>query len=281
MTRLLDIDPQGFSKVLGRTSMGVKHHLVDHPLLQRDRLAVLADELPATSVEHNLADLPLVAADGKVQAVDRKPGDIVRDLDDSGTWMVLKNIEQSPDYKRLLDELLDEVAPLVGDREGGMEGREAFLFLSAPNAITPSHVDPEHNFLLQIAGLKHMNVGRFDDQTVEQRELERVYGGGHRNIEQLPDSVQTFTLNPGDGVYVRPDAPHFVENGPAASISLSITWRTAVTRRTGRVHRANGRLRRAGISPSAPGRRVRLDKMKAAVGRADAQLERVTQRLRG
>ena len=280
MTRLLEIDPATFKSVLGKTSTGVKHHLVGHDLLTLDRLAQLADGLPEPSVEHNIGDLPLVAGETAAQRAEASPGEIVRKIDTYRTWMVLKNVEQDPAYRALLDELLDEVAPLVGDAEGGMQHREAFIFISAPGSITPSHVDPEHNFLLQIRGSKAMNVGTFDDPAAEQRELERVYAGGHRNIEQLPDSVECFDLEPGDGVYVRPDAPHFVQNGPDVSISLSITWRTAITRRTGRVHRVNKRLRTLRVVPAAPGQRPQVDRVKEVVARADAGVEKVVTKLR-
>ena len=32
--------------------------------------------------------------------------------------------------------------------------REAFIFISSPNTVTPYHMDPEYNFLLQIRGTK-------------------------------------------------------------------------------------------------------------------------------
>jgi cytochrome P450 len=32
----------------------------------------------------------------------------------------------------------------------GMCQREGFIFISSPGAVTPFHLDPEHNFLLQI-----------------------------------------------------------------------------------------------------------------------------------
>jgi hypothetical protein len=123
-----------------------------------------------------------------------------------------------------------------------------------------------------------MNVGTFSDAEVEQAELERIYAGGHRNIEQLPDTVDKYELRPGDGVYVRPDAPHFVVNGPETSISLSITWRTSTTKRTARVHRANGRLRRLHVTPAPPGRRVAVDRVKAAAAIVDNAIGRVTGR---
>ena len=125
-----------------------------------------------------------------------------------------------------------------------MRRREGFVFLSAPDATTPVHFDPEHNLLLQIRGQKDMNVGRFADPAEQQRELDRYHDGGHRNLERVPEDVECFRLTPGRGVYVHPFAPHFVQNGPAASVSLSITFRTRATERTERAHRANAVLRR-------------------------------------
>lgn len=273
---LLHVDPDRFLKVFGRTSMPVTHELADHPLLTLEAVATLAQRLPDASIEHNLGDVPVVATGHKVSTLDDDPAEIVKTIEANGSWMVLKNVEQDPQYRALLDELLDQVKPLVGSHEGGMLQREAFIFVSAPGSITPSHVDPEHNFLLQVKGTKDMNVGAFADKKTEQYELERFYGGGHRNIEQTPDEMETYALQPGDGVYVRPNAPHYVVNGDSASVSLSITWRTPKTDRASAVHRANGRLRRFGLKPTPPGRRVRGDRLKqVVVGRFDQVNERL------
>jgi len=178
--------------------------------------------------------------------------------------MVLKNIEADGEYKRLLDEGLDEVAPYVQNRDGGMTEREGFIFLSAPGSMTPSHTDPEHNFLLQVRGAKQMNVGRFPDPETEQLALEDALGGGHRNVQWEPKDPVTFDLGPGDGVYVQPHAPHWVQNGPHVSVSLSITFATPASQRARRVHAINARLRRFGLSPAPPERRPRLDRAKVA-----------------
>jgi cupin superfamily protein len=265
LTRLIELDPHRFAEVFGRTSMGVRHHLVDHPLLELEALAQLADRLPAENVEHNVGALPTVVRSDEVARVDAAPGEIIRTIEQNKSWMVLKNVEADPAYRALLDQCLDEVQSLVGDRDGGMKQREAFIFLSAPDSVTPSHVDPEHNFLLQVRGTKQMHVGRFSDPRIEQRELERIYFGGHRNIEQVPDDVERYDLGPGDGVYVRPDAPHYVINGPGTSVSFSITWRTPMTRRAARVHRANGHLRRLRLDPKAPGGDPVRDRAKEAM----------------
>jgi hypothetical protein len=202
---------------------------------------------------------------GGAEDLDGRPSETVLGIEENGCWMVLWYIEQDPAYRRLLHGCLDEVREAIGPRHG-MRRREGFLFLSAPNATTPVHFDPEHNLLLQIRGRKDMNVGRFASDAEQQRELDRYHDGGHRNLERVPEDAELFRLAPGDGVYVHPFAPHWVRNGPAASISLSITFRTRQSERTERVHRLNAVLRRRlGASPRPAGRSAAADTAKAAV----------------
>ena len=59
------------------------------------------------------------------------------------------------------------------------------------------HFDPEHNFLLQVRGTKEMNVAGFVSTDAGQRELERFYRGGHRNLESVPGEPDVFLLEPG------------------------------------------------------------------------------------
>lgn len=266
-SKALDIDPADFSAAFDRVPVEVKHHLGDHALLRVDSVADLAEELPADSVEHNLGNLPTIVDPDDPDAVERSElpvGEIARTIDTNGSWMVLKNIEQSRAYDGLLNELLDGVSPLVADRDGGMSAREGFIFLSAPNSMTPSHIDPEHNFLLQVRGEKDMNVGEFPDLESEQLELEQTFGsGGNRNIKWEPVNARRFHLQPGDGVYVPPHAPHWVENGPVVSVSLSITFQTPTNKRGINVHAFNSRLRRIGLSPTPPGKSHAVDVQKA------------------
>lgn len=275
MSQLMTIDESRLASQFGLAPMAVAHVLVDHPLLEVDAVAGLAERLPADGIEHNLADLPTVVDPQAVRRSDRPVGDIAREIETNGCWMVLKNIERDPAYKALMDRALDEVAVLVSDREGGMLQREGFIFLSAPGSVTPSHIDPEHNLLLQVRGTKQMNVGSFPDAATKQLVLEDTLGGGHRNLSWEPVGQQPFALAPGDGVYVPPHAPHWVQNGPTASVSLSITFRTSGTERLRRVHAMNARLRRLGLSPRPPGEREASDRRKAACAAALGRLRQL------
>ncbi len=260
----LDIDPTAFKEAFDRVPVRVTHHLIEDPRLDLEAVAGLAGRLPESSVEHNKGDLDKIVDPDAVETVDLPVDEIARTIDTNGCWMVLKNIEQDPAYKALLEELLAGVKPMVADRDGGMTFLQGFVFLSAPNSTPPSHTDPEHNFLLQIRGEKDMIVGEFPDDATKRLELERVaVGRDHRNIDWEMANAETFNLQPGDGVNVPPHAPHWVKNGPVASVSLSITFHTPANKQTINVHAFNSKLRRIGLKPSPPGRRPTLDKQKA------------------
>jgi cupin superfamily protein len=258
---LLDIDGQAFAAGFARDPMAVRHNLVGHPLLTLEAIAKLADSMPLKSIERHRADLPLVMPEGAPE-IEGPPSETVRDIETNGCWMVFWYIEQHPDYADLLDACLDEAAAYVGNQEGGMCQREGFLFLSAPGAVTPVHFDPEHNFLLQIKGMKDMHVCKFPDRESELRELDRYHDGGHRNLEAVPTEGELFSMDPGDGVYVPSFMPHWVQNGDEASISLSITFRTHTSRRHERVHRMNARMRRLKLSPKPAGASDTRDRIK-------------------
>jgi hypothetical protein len=274
MSGLLEINGDEFAANFGRDAFGMKHRLTEHELLSVENVAVLADKLPADHVEHNRGDVPTVNASGEAEVLDDSPGEIARNIETNGCWMVLKKIEKVPEYHQLLDELLDELPASVVDREGGMVMREGFVFLSAPNSTTPAHTDHEHNFLLQIRGTKEMTVGHFDDAAAEQHHLEKIFSGGHRNMDRMPENPTLYKLDPGNGIYVPPVMPHWVKNGPAVSVSLSITFRTEVSRRSEIVHGVNHRLRKLRLSPRPPGESERADRAKEAFHRTARTLLR-------
>lgn len=268
----IELDGDGFAAAFAKHASAVTHPLWDHPLLSLDAIAELADRFPGR-IERHRADQPVVVPGG-AQDLDDAPSEMVRGIDHNGCWLVFWYIDQVPEYKRLLDDCLDHVETRLPPGTGSAIQREAFLFLSAPDALTPIHFDPEHNFLLQIRGQKTMHVCPFESAEAERRELDRYHDGGHRNLSALPSVGEPFVLDPGDGVYVPSFMPHWVQNGPAASVSLSITFRTPQSRRAERIHRVNAHLRRLGLTPVPPGASAIRDHAKESVWLAVHRLKR-------
>lgn len=249
----------GFAK----TNFPVRHHLTAEPLLELEAIGRLADSLPPKQVEHNLGAVPEILPGGEAPQVDLPPGEIARGIETNGCWMVLKRVETDDEYRALVGRCLADVIPQVEAREGGATRTEGFIFLSAPNSTTPVHFDPEHNMLLQIRGPKRFTVGEFGDAEIKRRELTRYYGGGHRNIDEMPAGARTYDLQPGDGVYVPPHAPHLVKTFDQLSISLSVTFYTKASERVGDLYSINARLRKARIPTAPPGDHPGSDRAKA------------------
>jgi hypothetical protein len=191
------LDVPQFVAAFGHRPTGVRHSLADHPLLSLDAIAELADRFPGR-IERHSGDLPMVLPGGAPE-LEGKPSDTVRGIEENGCWMVFWFLELDPEYKALLNQILDEVDPYLPRDAGGMIKREAFLFLSSPNAVTPVHFDHEHNFLLQIRGRKDMHVCPFPDVESECRELERLYDGGEfldRNLGAVPPKASCSRSSP-------------------------------------------------------------------------------------
>lgn len=231
----------------------LNHGLTGHALLTLDALAALAERMPAASVEYNLGRLPLGVRPEDTPSNGLTLGETIRTIESNGSWAVLKNVERDPAYAALLDSALSELAPLVTGRTGPMLNREAFIFLSSPGSVTPFHMDPEHNILLQIMGQKVMTVfPAGDEELVPAIQSEAFHAGGHRNLDwrdAFRDRGTAVTLTPGDAVHVPVKAPHFVENGPSVSVSLSVTWRSERSVAEGELHSFNALLRRRKLPP--------------------------------
>ncbi|MEB3415597.1 cupin-like domain-containing protein [Alteriqipengyuania sp. WL0013] len=235
----------------------LSHGLRDHPLLALDALAELAGQIPARSIEYNRGDLP-IGVDGKPGATGLSIAETIRTIHDAGSWAVLKNVEQVPEYAALLHDLLGELRPAIEARTGAMLTPQAFVFISSPNAVTPYHFDPEHNILLQLEGTKAMTQFPAGDTGFAPDTVHEAYHtGGPRELtwsdDMLPHGTE-FALSPGDALFVPVMAPHFVRNGPASSISLSITWRSEWSYAESEARAFNAVLRRIGLRPAAPGR---------------------------
>lgn len=249
----------------------LRHNLGEHPLLELDALARLGEELPEASVEYNRGDLP-IGVDGKPGATGLSIAETIREVAKANSWAVLKNVEQAPAYKALLNDLLNELRSEIEAKTGALLTPQAFIFISSPNAVTPYHFDPEHNILLQVRGSKVMTQFPAGNARFAADEVHEAYHtGGPRELtwdDQLMDGASEYAIGPGEAVFVPVMAPHFVRNGPVPSVSLSITWRSTWSYNESEARAFNGILRKAGISPKSTGRWPHTNRAKSFAYRA-------------
>jgi hypothetical protein len=280
---IIEINREIFSAYFDRKPFHVTHGLASHPLFSLPRLVALARELPEQFVEYNGGNLAVGVSATETPRTGLSAEETVRRIAECGSWMVLKRVEQSPEYGALLDRCLDEVAAQAGGAAPRMMRREGFIFLSSPDAVTPFHLDPEHNFLLQVRGCKSVSMWDRDDRFVlPDHELETFYSAFvHRNLpwrEVFQTTAWRVPLAPGQGLHFPVAVPHWVKNGPEVSVSFSITFRSESSESRELVYRANARLRQLGFSPRPPGESVLLDKTKQAAFAALVELKKRLQR---
>jgi hypothetical protein len=277
MTQIFDERTRAdFAQNYPETPHRLRHNLRNHPLLTLDALAILGEGLPHTSVEYNRGDLPTGVDPTSDIANGLSIGDTIRNVETVRSWAVLKNVEQMPEYRKLLLDLLGELKPLIEAKTGAMLTPQGYIFVSSPDAVTPYHFDPEHNILLQLKGSKTMTQFPAGDAFFAPDETHEAYHtGGHRNLvwrEELAAGGTPWRLEPGEAVFVPVMAPHHVKNGPEPSISLSITWRSDWSYAEADARAFNSVLRRVGARPKAPGRYPAQNKGKALAWRVMRRL---------
>lgn len=250
------------------------HDLASHPLLQLDALIELGKRQQARKLVRthsaaataatSFADAPTLHPTGKTAA------ETLSDLANANAWMSLLNVQADPTYRAFIDEILDELRPAIDQVDPGMCYRAGWIFVTSPNAVTPFHIDHEHNFILQIRGPKRLYVWPHDDRAVvSERALEKFHDAHSRELVTWDDGfrarARVFDLVPGMGGYMPSTTGHMVENGPEPSITISFTYYTDSTRANELLYRGNARLRRLGLRPQPIGASPTRDRIKHAV----------------
>ena len=280
----LAIDRKTFNAQFGQTPFLVPHRLAGHELFTLASLVELANRLPASQVEYNAGEVPVGLDPARTPRNGLTPEETIRRIAECRSWLVLKHVEDDPAYRRLLEGCLADVRAASPALTAGMRDPHAFIFVSSPGAVTPYHMDPEENFLLQIRGTKTMSVfDRADRSVVSEPQIERFLSGAHRNLawrEEFQGRARTFDLRPGAALHVPFAAPHWVKNGPEVSVSFSVTFNTSASMRALHAYRLNGRLRRWGVAPVPVGRSALRDAVKQLASRMSAWPEKLRARLR-
>jgi hypothetical protein len=267
--------------------MPVTHTLMEHPLLQLERLVELAQRLAPRGLvrAHNdqaSADTSFTHAPS-THPIQLPVADSIRRIEDANVWMALHNIQTDALYGGLVDEVLDYVKPLIDEKDPGLCHRAGWIFVTSPNAITPYHLDHEHNFILQIRGSKAIHVfDPLDRAITSDIALERFHHKHSRELVTFSPETQArahvFEAEPGQGVYMPSTAPHWVKNGNNVSITVSFTYYTRRTMRLKQLYRANASLRKLGLEPRTVGRSPNIDRLKQSAYTASELLRRRLQR---
>ena len=182
MTAFPDIP--AFAALYPETPGTLRHTMAGHPMFTLDALVALAGRMQAKDVEYNRGALPVGIDFADVPGNGLSIADTIRGIEQNGSWMVLKFVEQDAAYRDLLAETLAEIDAPIRAKTGAMLKQEAFIFISSPNSVTPLHFDPEHNILLQLRGTKTMTVFPADDEEIAPPLAhEQLHSGeGHRNL---------------------------------------------------------------------------------------------------
>ncbi|MFO1255974.1 MAG: cupin-like domain-containing protein [Sphingomonadaceae bacterium] len=255
----------------------LSHRLLDHPLLTLDALADLAGALPAQEIEYNPGKLPIGIRPEDVPQARLGVVETIRTIDRAGSWVALKRIEQVAAYRDLLHGVLAELRDLVLPRTGEMMQLEGFVFITSPGSVTPFHFDPEHNILLQVMGSKTMTLFPVEDEDMFGAEAHELFhlGKHHRNLDwedRFAAKGHAITIGPGEAIHVPVKAPHWVQNGDAPSVSLSVTWRSEWSYAEADARAFNHVLRRIGLHPASPGAFPAQNRAKALAWRAARRL---------
>lgn len=254
----------------------LRHKLQDDGLFEITRLLQLAQTLHPENIEYNAGDLPLGQDPAKTPMNGLSPEETIRRIAECRSWMVMKNVEADPEYASLMERCLADISDAAAASTGAMHRKEAFIFLSSPGAVTPFHMDPEHNILMQVRGAKTMHVYPPRDYSIVSPEQHEAYHEkGHRNLvyrEEFEATATAFDMRPGDAVYVPVKAPHRVKVADEVAVSFSITWRSRYSDAEARVHHMNHRLRRLGVRPRAPGEAPAIDAVKVMAHRVLSKL---------
>lgn len=246
----------------------VQHRLGEHHLLQPDQLIELGRRLEVGGLVRTHSDKATAGTpfnDAPSMHPNRRSAEeTLGRIRDAGAWMSLLNVQTDEVYRKLVDSVIDEVRPHVEKRDPGVCYRGGWIFITSPNAVTPFHIDKEHNFILQVRGTKKLYVWDHRDVEVCSEEARDRFHFDHsreliRWREDFKQRAQIFHLQPGQGAYMPSTSPHMVENDDNPSITVSFTYYTDATRRNSRLHALHQRLRNAGKTPAPVGTRAARD----------------------
>lgn len=288
--RVVDCAPEIFKKNFNRLPHEVQHTLGDNPLFQIPALAELAQRVSERKNPHHpkgdlYFDRGTEASNRKSASSDRSGTDIadlVKEIENGKTWIILKHIEREPGYREIFENCVCDLLDMAGkDIVKSIKWFEAILFITSPNRVTEYHIDRECSWLLQIRGNKDIHFfDRADKDVLPDDELERYWMVDNLSAVYKPQyesRAMVFPMRPGTGVHSPVNTPHWLQNGNNVSVSLNINFQFHEYAWEN-LFKANYYLRRAGVTPAAPGKHPLADRIKS---RTYTTVQEIRRRVKG
>ena len=270
--KIFNHSPGEFAQEFNRLPFGVSHNLGEHPLFEIPRLIELAKTLWALAGSKVLFQDGGAAFENRWDEIPKKALSFIngiRDIQQSGSWVLLKSIQEDAEYQACIDQCVSELSELTSvDLKKEITWIDGYIFIASPGAVTPHHIDHESNFLLQVHGEKNINVCDPDDRSVLfEEEIENYYAGdlsaaGFKSVSQ--EKAYVFPMVPGKGVHIPSKGPHWVRNDKQYSVSFSINFCMRETDVKSRIYQCNHYLRKLDFTPTPPGRSAAKDWLKIA-----------------
>jgi hypothetical protein len=266
--------PSEFQSKYNVESFMFNHELGNSPLFSVERLTAVAERMigrgDSKNITTRIGKSSLADAKFRDMPLKQRLAETVARIEEANVWMKLSSANaMDPEYNEVMQTVLREVEkasgrPLLQD----ITWAGLTVFLASPGVVTPYHIDHESNFLFQIRGSKDVNLfDPRDPEVVPVKEIEDFYAGDFEAAKYRPElqnRASVFHLSPGKVVHQPPLAPHWVQNGPNVSISVSIGFCLKPLDKVGRVYQVNHFLRRFGVAPTPPGRSALHDGIKKA-----------------
>ena len=269
-TRIFNHSAGEFAEQFNRLPFAVSHNLAGHPLFELPRLIELAKTLWALAGSKVLFQEGGAAFENRWDEIPNKTLSFIhgiRDIQQSGSWVLLKSVQEDPEYKACIDRCVAELSELTGvNLKKEITWIDGYIFIASPGAVTPHHIDHESNFLLQMHGEKNFNVCDPNDRSVLfEEEIENYYAGdlsaaGLKAVSQ--EKAYVFPMKPGTGTHIPSKGPHWVRNNDMYSVSFSINFCMRETDLKARIYQCNHSIRKLGFEPTPPGSSAVKDRMK-------------------
>jgi hypothetical protein len=265
---IVTLDHHLASRKLQSEPFTLRHGLTGHRLFTLARLAKLVQSLPRNHVRYNHGKMAADAGPESKRSVELSATDVIRSIETAGAWMVIRRVEEDPEYRALLLTFVAEANRISGRRPDAYLDLQGFIFISSPGAITPFHIDAEENILIQIHGEKIVHTFDNSDRALVAEKAMELTPSAPRDqhYEGWFESRATLhALKPGDGVYMPYMLPNSDRSGSRYSISMAMTWKTPEVQRLNKIRRVNASIRKWGVAPSPPGLNPSADRAKVAV----------------